>query len=850
MQQPTKYTLKNGLTVLLQESHSAPVISMNLCCKVGSRYEGPREGGMCHLIEHMIFKGTPTYPVGEIARQVEASGGDINAYTSFDETVFYINMASRYLDEGLKILADAALNPLFDAEELTREKEVVVEEISRAEDSPAQQVSEDLFRTAFTRHPYGRPIAGTRESVRAISRAELLSFYKKWYVGPNLILVIAGDFDTAKMRRHIQKLFGGFPAKNAPRVQSAKEPRQRKPRAFTRAMDIQGQYLALGYHTPELTHPDVPALDLLSHILGGSDSSRLDQEVKEETGLVRAIETACYTPEEPCLFLIEAELTGHRTEPVLQKILQEIHRLQSDSVSTAELARAKTALRSSLVYERETVQGLSRKIGYFEIVAGDYRFEETYYQGLEEVTPERIQEVAKRYLHNDGLNLVVSHPKKKGRQIKAGKLLRHVPKPRAPKKVRRSERRHDTAVYRFPNGIRLFVKTNPLVPLVSIRTATLGGTRFESPRNNGLSHLIAEVLTKGTHHRSALEISSQIESMAGSLSGYMGRNISGLRSSFLSEKLDEGIHLFCDVMLNPSFLPEELDKEKKSTLSAIRDQEDHPARAGMKAFMKQLFRKHPYALSLLGTKTSVQSIKPQHLSKGYERWIHPKNLVISLVGDVVPEQIRELVGEKLEGLERGKLPTSKVQAAKPLNKPSRLMIRKPGKKQAHIITGFLGSTVKSRDRFGLDVLNAVLSGQGGRLFIELRDKEGLAYSVSSSLYEGIEPGYFMVYMGTDPKNLDRALGGIERELEKITKQPISKEELSRAKRYLIGTYSLELQRNSSIGALMAYDEVYGLGFDDYLKYPEAIEKVSIGQVQAMAKKYIRLDQAVTVVVKP
>lgn len=850
MQEPTKTVLRNGLTLILLESHAAPVVSMNLCCKVGSRYEGRGESGMCHLIEHMIFKGTPTYPVGEIARKVEASGGDINAYTSFDETVFYINMASRYQDEGLKILADAALNPLFDDDELTREKEVVVEEISRSEDSPAHQVSEDLFKTAFQHHNYGNPIAGTRESVRETTRQQLFDFYKQWYVGPNLIFVIAGDFNTKTLLPKLKRLFSPFSAKAAPKMRGKTEPVQRKPRAVTRPMNISGRYLGMGFHTPALVDPDIQALDLLAHILAGGESSRLDQQIREELGLVRMIESACYTPEEPCLFLIDAELAKDKPQPVIKSILKEVYRLHNEPVSPAELARAKINLRSAQVYERETVEGLSRKLGFFEIVAGDYRYEDKYYKGIETVTPAKIQDVARRYLIPDNMTVALCQPAKSRKKVTKQQLISGLPRPPKSSARRGTRKKQDIQVFKLPGGIKVLIKENPQVPLIAIRTASLGGIRLETPRNNGISHLISEVLTKGTEHRSSLEIANHIEGMAGALAGYAGRNLIGLKGSFLAEKLEEGMSLFTDVLCNSSFDTDEVKREIKHTLSALRDEEDLPVRLAMKGFIRKLFPQHPYRMTIMGTKQAVRSLTSQQLLRTYRKWIRPDNLVLSVVGDVQAEEVREILAEKLENLDGNKVKLPRPKRQQEPAKAQRIVTKRRGLNQAHLIIGFLGSTLKSPDRYGLDVLNAVLAGQGGRLFLELRDRQSLAYTVNAHLYEGIETGYISVYMGTDPEKLDVALAGIEAELTRLVREPITRKELSRAKRYLIGTHALDLQRNSTVGALMAYDEIYGLGFDDYLSYETEVDKVTIDQVQALAKKYLRLNHSVTSIVTP
>jgi zinc protease len=849
MKAPFKKVLKNGLTVILQESRTAPVVSMNLCCKVGSRYEDPREAGMCHLIEHMIFKGTPTYPVGEIARRIEASGGDINAYTSFDETVFYVSMSSRYQEDAFRILIDAALHPLFDQEELTREKEVVVEEIARSEDSPAHQASEDLFQKAFSVHPYGLPIAGTRKSVRTISRTQLKSFYKKWYVGPNLIFVMVGDFDQDELFLTIRPYLEKFSSKSSPQKEIPQEPIQKRTRAVTRSMNIHGEYLAMGFHARELTHQDVPALDVLAHVLGGSESSRLDHAVRDKEELVSSIQASCFSPQEPCLFLIDAQLSSNNPKATVRAVMKEIDQLQLSQVTEAEISRAKANIVSARIYEKETVEGLCRKLGFFEIVAGDYAYEKKYYQKIQAVSKHDVQAVAKRYLQRQNLTLALCHPNKKKFSLSSQELLSCIrATPIKPQIMKRSTK--DVHVCRLSNGVKLLIKQNNTVPLISMRAACLGGVRLETPRTNGLAHMLSETITKGTRCLSASEIAAEIDAISGSLSGFSGRNLIGLQGIFLSEKLEDGTRLFGEVLTQATFESDEVKKEKKRTLAAIRDEDDLPGRLVFKIFLEKLFTKHPYKFPLIGNQRSISSLKADHLKAYHHRCLDPKNLVVSVVGDAEPELMKDLLGERLASIapRKGKSPRILPQSAP--KKMVETIIQRSGIHQTHIVIGFLGSTFKSKDNYALDVLNAVLSGQGGRLFLELRDKQGLAYSVNSSNYEGIEPGFIAVYMGTDPHKRDIALSGMKKELELLTKKPISRAELSRAQRYLIGSFDLDLQRNQSVAALMAYDEVYGLGYHHYKDYANNIRKVSIQDVHRVAKKYLCLDRSVTSIVQP
>ncbi len=851
MQKPFKTTLSNGLRVILLEQTAAPVVSLNLWANVGSANETDEEAGLCHLIEHMLFKGTGRRPVGQIAREVEAAGGDMNAYTSFDETVFYINMPSKRLEVGLDILADAASDPTFDTEELAREKEVVVEEISRSEDNPSQMVSQDLFGKAYTLHPYRRPIAGDRETVRGVPREHLIQFFRKWYVGPNLIFIGVGNFKNEEIFLTIDRLFSKIGSGIPPSQSLPEEPAPKEPRIITRNMAIEGRYMDLSFPIPSLTHPDIPALDLLGHILGGGASSRLEQRLKEEKKLVSAISSAAFSPRHPGLFIVGALLNGKKIPETVRGIREETLRLQSDPPSIVEFARARETIRSARIYERQTVESMARKLGYFEGIAGDLNFEEEYFRKLADVTPEEIRKTAQTYLAPERITLSICHPKG---ESWAEETLRSVwvspeKTPKVPRRPRRNGLVSGTFLFRLSSGIRLLVRENPYLPLLSIRSASLGGLRAETAGTNGISHLISLLLTKGTALRSGRELAEETENLSGHLDGYTGRNLLGLQGTFLSEKIAEGFDLFFDCLRNPSFPAEEILKEKEHTYTTIRSEEDSLPSVAMRKFLRTLYPRHPYGFPTLGTIASVKSLNRNRIARCYQALVRPENLVLSVVGDVSAADVRNRIEEKTRGWKSPRAGLLRLKDPTPPIKP--LCVETHRKKlQAHIIYGFLGTTLRNPDRYPLEVLNSVLAGQGGRLFLELRDKQGLAYAVSSSTHEGVERGFFAVYMGTDPSKLPQAIEGIQKELFRVREEPVAAEEIERAKRFIVGNYELDLQKNNTVASLLAYDEIYGLGREELTRYPEEIEAVTQQDILRVAKKYIRPDASVLSVIKP
>ena len=844
------FTLSNGMQVLIEENRHAKVASFNALVKVGSANETNAEAGICHVIEHMLFKGTPTRPAGAIARDVEAAGGEINAYTSIDQTVFYINMASRFASQGLAILADAIVNPLFDAEELAREKEVILEEVRREQDNPGRMVSEHLFQQAFTTHTYGRPIIGFPETVTSFTRDEILAFYRRWYSPRNIVFIAIGDFETQAMLAEIEAAFAGFEGAPAPVQEIPAEPPQQAPRLFVKAMNIQSAYLALGFHVPAITHADVPAIDVLTHILGGADSSRLEQVIKEKKRLVHNVYSYAFTPKDPGVLVIGATLADADVPKAIEAIRHEVERIQAEPVTSEELSRAKLNIRSNEIYEKETVGGLASKLAYFLATAGDPDFEKRYYAVLADVQTETVREAAQRYLDFTRCTAVLLVPE----AAKLAKAKGPLEKALAPAKPRQATKAHPARTaperLRLKNGATLIVSENHRLPIVSLCAAAPGGTRAETRAVNGISTLLARTLTKGTTTRDAVTIAKDSEKIAGHIDGFTGRNAVGVRAEFLSDHLEDGFGLLADVLTHPSFAEDEVAKERRLQLRAIRDQEDALSSLAFAELLRTLYPTHPYGLRVLGTAATVKKLTRAGLVRTHRERFHAKNLVLSVVGDVSAGEVEKLANRLLADLPKGAALTASPKADPRPTKAREATIVKRAKQQAHIALGFMGTTFASPDRYAMSVLNNILAGQGGRLFLTLRDKMSLAYAVSSVNHEGIEPGYFAVYIGTEPGKVQKAVDGILAELGRVIAEPVADDELDRSKQYLVGTYELDLQRTSTVAGILAFNEIYGLPMQAIERYPQRILAVTREDVLRVAKKYITPASRTLAIVKP
>ncbi len=848
----TKATIENGLTVLIEEQRSAPAVSIQMWVRVGGADEPDRLAGISHVFEHMLFKGTAKRKVGELAGAIESVGGDINAYTSFDNTVYHLTVPSRYFATGLDVISDAIQNSAFDPEELKKELEVVLEEIRMNEDSPGRNLYKMLLSTAYTSHPYKRPVIGSVETVKGLTRDEIVRFFRRWYIPGNMTLVIAGDVDARDALDAVKKEFNKFKNASDPHRKRPVELRQAGIRAQVASKELKETHIGMAFHIPAIRDEDTFTIDVMSLILGGGESSRLYKRLKADSSLVHSISTYPMSLKDPGLFFITATLDEGKADPAIDAVLEEIRRLAAYGPEASEVAKAKLNLESEFVYSRETVDGLAGKLGYYASNIGDIGHEKKYIEGIRKVTAEDVSAVANRYLSSANMTVAALVPLAAKETMTAQRLTETVKnaEARAASAFKAAaEPAGETTKVRLENGITLIVKEIHTNPTVAMYAAFPGGVRFEEARTNGLGNFTASMLTAGTRRWSREELAVEVDGMAGGITGFSGWNSTGVSGKFLSSYFDRGLSVFADVIMNPTFPQDEIEKTRADIVAAIRRQEDNPSSYAFKLLYKDLFRKHPYGMPVSGSLDSIKGITRDDIVSHYERHFTPERMVLVIVGDV---KTADAV-EKVRGLLKGFKPGAAALVAPPSEERA-AGVRSTGavkdKAQTNIGLGFLGASIGSRDSYALRVLAEVLSGQGGRLFINLRDKKSLAYSISAFSKEGVDPGMFGVYIGTAPEKKDAAIQGILAELTDVRENKVQPDEILRAKRSLIGGYELGLQEVSSQASDMANNELYGLGFDFSKRFAERIEAVTGDDILNAAREYLRLDAYTISIVGP
>ncbi len=846
-------TLPNGLTVLLSESEIAPVAEIQFWAKVGSADERPAESGLAHFHEHMLFKGTERRAVGDVAGDIEGAGGRINAFTSFDVTCYHATLPSDKLEAGVDVLTDALLHSTFVPEEIDREIEVVLEEIRRSEDSPTQVLGQAVFAECYREHPYRAPILGTRESVESFNRERIQAFYERWYTPENLLAVAVGDFDAARLIEQLTVAFQDRPRGTTERSRTA-EPPQGERRIVLCEQPFERVNMEIAYPGVTLSDPDCAIIDLLAFILGNSESSRLNRNVKERDGLVDRIDAYSYTPMDPGMTSVSIGTDAKRALDSIAAAVREIERLRVEAVSVEELERARINFLASEHFERESVTGMAQKLGSFHTTAGDYREEARYLERIRNATPEDLLRVARQYLAPEQMTVGAVLAEAGAARLDPASIEAAIARgtqqtTRGFAVPARQPMQHEIHSYEMINGAQLYVMPRRSVPVVAARAAFLGGTLAEDETNAGITSFLSSTWLRGTKSHSTADFARTAENLAADVDGFSGRNSLGATLECPVEALDSALELFSELLLEPAFDREEIERERSDTLAAIERREDHLSQLAFQLFADTHFQSHPYRLPALGSAESVRRFDANALRAHHARLIRGENMAIAVVGDVDPDRVAARFSARLAAIPSGgfEAPCPPLEDAPREIREAEL---RKDRAQAHLVIGFRGVTIADPDRFALEVVVQLLAGQGGRLFLELRDRRSLAYAVSAHNTEGIAPGYFTVYIATAPEKLDEARAGMFEELEKLVQQAPSDEELERAKRYLIGGHAIGLQRNAAHAGLISLNARYGLGPDADRTFPEQVAAVGKEEILRVVRRIIDLNAYTLAVVRP
>ena len=833
---PERVVLANGLTILLKRDPSSPIVSVQTWVKTGSIHEGAHLGaGLSHYLEHLLFKGTARRAGREISATVQALGGYINAYTTFDRTVYYVDLPAEHAAAAVDLLADVTLHSTLPPEEVARERNVILREIDMGQDDPDHRLGEQLFATAFREHPYRHPIIGYRDVFGAVTRDDLLAYYRARYVPNNLVVIAVGAFDAAAMRAAVEQHFGAAPrARQAP-VECPDEPLQLAPRTAHRFEDVQLTRAGLAWPIPGLAHADAPALDLLATILGYGDSSVLWQAVREKARLVHTIDAQAWNPGSAGLFCVSFTSDADKREAAIAAI-QRVGAQQAGRGFPPRLVAK--ALRQAVVGEintRKTMAGHAARLGLAEVVVGDLDYSRTYFERLRALTSPDLSRVLTTYLVPERLTAVSINP--------AGAAP--AARPRAAKEGASLPDFEETAL---PNGARLLLQRDPRLPNLHLRLLFLGGPLYETPGRRGATELLATMLTKDTRRRSAAEVARLIEEVGGSFGPFSGNNSFGLALEVLPADLERALALLADAALAPAFAPATFAKERAAQLAELQEEADDVVTFGRKRLRALFFGDHPFAVDVQGDEASLRVLTPADLTALYRRLVVSGNAVLAVAGDFEPRRLAPKLRRLLSRIPRGELPPAGAGFAGPASAGEFVEIQP--RQQAVVFQAFPGPGLLARDYYVSEVADELFSGMSSRLFERVRDEKGLAYFVRSARVVGLQTAMFCFFAGTSPEHQAEVLAEIGVEIARVQAGGVEETELRRCQTRLKAARRMSLQTNAARAMQAGLNALYGLPINDGKEYEARIDAVTVADLQRLGQTCFQPARRTQLVVKP
>ncbi|NMF64227.1 M16 family metallopeptidase [Brasilonema octagenarum] len=894
-----KTVLKNGLTVLTKEVHTAPVVSVQVWYRVGSRNEKAGESGISHQLEHLMFKGTTDRPV-QFGRLFSALGSQSNAFTSYDETAYFGTVQRDKLEALVTLEADRMESALIGAEQLTSEKRVVISELQGYENSPSYRLNRAVMRAAFPKRAYGLPVGGTKADVQQFTVEQVRNYYKTYYSPDNATLVITGDFATEPVLKTVQKTFGKLPNRGKQDSQtkenssktpsststpkkspsSTSTPKKTPPPSSSSSSTSKKSPIVLKepgsaallqvvYPLPNVNHPDVPAIDLMDVILTGGRSSQLYQTLVE-SGLASSVGASPSELIEPGWYEINVTAAaGQPPSKIAQVLQQSLAQLQQKQVTTEELNRAKTQLQASFVLSNQDITSQATQLGYNQTVAGDYRYVEGYLKAIAKLTAADIQRVAKTYLNpakqtigffeptlpggkpgsSSGASSRTVENFSPGKPVDPAELAKYLPPATS---ATASTQQPLPQQFTLKNGLRVLLLPDHSVPTVNLSGQIDAGAEFDTNQKAGLASLVATNLMNGTQTKNALTLAKTLEDKGVSLGFAASREGVGIGGNGLSANMPILIQTLADVVQNATFPDKQLELTRQRALISLKVQLDDPRGLGRRVFQQAIYpENHPF--HSFPTEESLKSVTRADVLRFYQEHYRPDTTTIALVGDFDPNQVKAQFNKAFDKWQvQSKPPTLNLPAVSLPQTMKQLSSVIPGKTEAVTYIGYNGIARKDSRYYSALVLNQILGGDtlSSRLGTEVRDRQGLTYGIYSGFSTGINPGPFLIQMQTAPGDAQKAITSTLALLKQLRDQGITQAELNTAKRSITNSYPVELANPSSVASMILDNAVYGLSQTEIREFPKRIQAVTPVQVQQTIQELIHPDKLVIVTAGP
>ncbi len=851
-----KYTLPNGLDVILHEDHSIPMVAVNIWYHVGSKNEEAGRTGFAHLFEHLMFQGSEHTP-GEYFTPLQEVGGQVNGSTTEDRTNYWENVPSNYLELALWMESDR-LGFLPDAmtqEKLDNQRDVVMNERRQNVDNqPYGHAGELIHHMMYpSNHPYSWPVIGSMRDLAAASIEDVTEFFHKYYTPNNASLCIAGDFDPAVAKQLVEKYFANLPPGPPIERMTGWVPELDGVKREVAEDDVELARLDYVWHTPAFYAPGDAEFDLFANILSTGKTSRLYKALVYEQQIAQNV-VAYQSSRELCsTFHIQVTAQkGHSLDEIEKAVDAELQKILTEGISEEELQQAKTTWEASFVRQLESIGGFSGRaniLNAYNTMLGDPGMLAWDMERYTKATSESVMSYVKKYI--DFNKRAILHIVPQGTLTASDVVIDRDTKPSPMPEPTFDPPAIQTAT--LSNGLEILLVEDHKLPLVEMDLVLKSGWAADPPGKFGTAALTAEMLNEGTKNRSALEIAEDAKRIAAHLGTGSSFDGSTVSLNVLKKNLDPALDLMADVILNPVFPRDELERQRQIYLGRIQQESKQPFPSAFKLYMKEVFgSKHPYSQPYTGsgTKESIKAMNRDDLVEFYKTHYFPNNAAIAIAGDITLAEAKEKIEKAFKDWKQGVVATQNVTDPKVPDHPVIYLVDKPGAEQSMIVTGNLAMSRNNPDYLNFKVMNQALGGQFvSRVNLNLREDKGYTYGAGSFLWTTLNTGPFVCYAPVHTQFTKESLVEIIRELRGITgDRPLTTEELDFAKSSLVKGFPQRFQTLGAITRALGSIVLYDLPLDDWSTYIDRVKNVSVETASRVASEYIHPESLVIVIV--
>ena len=842
--QAQMYKLDNGQTVVVQEVKNNPIVTIDTWIKTGSVDEDDYNNGVAHFLEHLFFKGTKTHEPGEFDKILETKGAITNAATSKDFTHYYITIPSKDFDLAMDLHGDMILHPLIPRKEMEKERKVVLEEISKDLNSPTKIMQDNLNSMLYTTHPYKRKVIGRSDVIETITRDQVLNFYNKNYSPSNMVTVIIGDVDTNHAIEKTKEAFNAEYKKQTKTIYTKEAPltKQQKKVEY---LDTESGYMVIGFRGTPIDEKDSYALDVLATILGDGRSSVLNQVLKEKKRIAFSVDAGNSTFRDDGIFYITVNYEPTKCKIVQDTIFNEIEKIQKNGVTDDQLKLAKNIIERSTYYSRESITNIATEIGYTMALTNDIKFYDTYLDNIQNVSKEDVKKVAEKYLGINKSAVSIVLPKS-AKEIPVASLTQETPST-----AELVSENAQTQKYKLSDEATMLYTPNNVNDIIAISIYAKGGQLAE--KKAGTANLTASAMMRGTKNYSSLELSQVLEDNGIKIQPTASADAFAINVLTTKDEYDKTLELLNEVVNNATFEDYEIDKVKTEKLNTIKRNKDIPLQRAIEEYRDLIYQNSPYSISSKVLEKNIPNITKEDIINYYNSIFAPKNLVISINGNIDKDKTIQDLNNIFKPKENAKnfdfvQYNSKIPT---VTTPRQTIQKVPTTETAWILLGWqTNGVLNEKDYATLQVIDSLLgSGMSSRLFKDLREQEGLAYQLGSGYSPNVLRGSFLLYIGTNPQTLDKAKSGLFAEITRLKTEYVGDKELQDAKEKLLGNYVIGLETNLDKASNIGWYEASTRGYEFKDKYEKLINSVTDSDIIEIANKYFTDDYILSIVTK-